>query len=68
MWCIGRKLKQRLKKEGSEVVTICHWLKLLFNMLGEKVTTEISKREEPNTFDKNKRVAKRGGGVAGKAR
>ncbi len=23
-----RKLKQRLKKEGSEVVTICHGLKL----------------------------------------
>ncbi len=43
-------------------------LELIFNMLGEKVTTEISKREEPNTFDKNKQVAKRGGGVSGKAR
>ena len=37
-------------------------------MLGEKVTTEISKNERPNTFDKNKKVARRGGGVAGKAR
>ena len=37
-------------------------------MLGEKVTTEISKEEEPETFDKNKQVAKRGGGVAGNAR
>jgi hypothetical protein len=37
-------------------------------MLGEKVTTEISQNENPNTFDKNKKVAKRGGGVAGKAR
>ncbi|MFH1526333.1 MAG: BRO family protein, partial [Bacteroidota bacterium] len=43
-------------------------LELIFNMLGEKVTTEISKREEPDTFDKNKQVAKRGGGVAGNAR
>ncbi|HED08473.1 MAG TPA: hypothetical protein ENI57_10195, partial [Ignavibacteria bacterium] len=43
-------------------------LELIFNMLGEKVTTEISKREKPNTFDKNKQVAKRGGGVAGNAR
>ncbi len=37
-------------------------------MLGEKVTTEISKREKPDTFTKNKQVAKRGGGVAGNAR
>ncbi len=43
-------------------------LELIFNMLGEKVTTEISKKEKPNTFDKNKQVAKRGGGVAGNAR
>jgi len=41
---------------------------LIFNMLGEKVTTEISKKEKPETFNKNKKVAKRGGGVAGKAR
>jgi hypothetical protein len=37
-------------------------------MLGEKVTTEISQNEKPDSFDKNKKVAKRGGGVAGKAR
>lgn len=43
-------------------------LELIFNMLGEKVTTEISKSEEPDTFNKNKQVAKRGGGVAGNAR
>jgi len=43
-------------------------LELIFTMLGEKVTTEISKIERPNTFPKNKKVAKRGGGVAGKAR
>lgn len=43
-------------------------LELIFTMLGEKVTTEISQIEKPDTFDKNKKVAKRGGGVAGKAR
>jgi prophage antirepressor-like protein len=41
---------------------------LIFTMLGEKVTTEISQKEKPNTFEKNKKVAKRGGNVAGKAR
>jgi len=43
-------------------------LELIFTMLGEKVTTEISKNEKPDTFNKSKKVAKRGGGVAGKAR
>ena len=43
-------------------------LELIFSMLGEKVTTEISQQEKPDTFDKNKKVAKRGGGVAGTAR
>ena len=41
---------------------------LIFTMLGEKVTTEISKQEEPDSFDKNKHVAKRGGDVATNAR
>jgi prophage antirepressor-like protein len=41
---------------------------LIFTMLGEKVTTEISKDEKPGTFDKNRKVAKRGGKVAGNAR
>lgn len=41
---------------------------LIFTMLGEKVTTEISKNEKPETFEKSKKVAKRGGSVAGKAR
>lgn len=43
-------------------------LELIFTMLGERVTTEISKNEKPDTFSKNKRVAKRGGNVAGNAR
>jgi DNA-damage-inducible protein D len=43
-------------------------LELIFTMLGERVTTEISKNEQPNTFDKNIHVAKRGGKIAGNAR
>ena len=43
-------------------------LELIFTMLGEKVTTEISQTEKPDTFEKNKKVARRGGGVAGTAR
>ncbi len=43
-------------------------LELIFTMLGEKVTTEISKKEKPDTFSKNKKVARRGGAVAGTAR
>ena len=43
-------------------------LELIFNMLGERVTTEISQQEKPNTFVKNKKVAERGGNVAGNAR
>jgi prophage antirepressor-like protein len=43
-------------------------LELIFTMLGEKVTTEISQKEKPETFLKNKLVARRGGRVAGNAR
>lgn len=41
---------------------------LIFTMLGEKVTTEISKEEKPETMPEHKKVASRGGGAAGKAR
>lgn len=43
-------------------------LELIFTMLGERVTTEISHKEEPNTFSQSKKIAKRGGNVAGIAR
>ena len=43
-------------------------LELIFSMLGERVTTEISQQERPDTFVENKKVAERGGNVAGKAR
>ena len=41
---------------------------LIFTMLWEKVTTEISKNEKPKWISENKKVAKRGGNVAWKAR
>lgn len=43
-------------------------LELIFTMLGERVTTEISEKEQPDTFTKSKNIARRGGNVAGKAR
>jgi hypothetical protein len=43
-------------------------LELIFTMLGERVTTEISEKEKPETFSESKKVARRGGNVAGEAR
>ncbi|MBE6250709.1 MAG: phage antirepressor protein [Bacteroidales bacterium] len=43
-------------------------LELIFTMLGERVTTEISQKEEPETFGASKKIATRGGKVAGVAR
>jgi len=43
-------------------------LELVLNMLAEASTTEISKQQEPETFEENKIVAKKGGEVAKAAR
>jgi prophage antirepressor-like protein len=43
-------------------------LELIFTMLGERVTTEISQKEKPETFLESQKIAKRGGKVAGVAR
>lgn len=43
-------------------------LELVLNMLAEATTTEISKSAEPKTFEENKKVARRGGRIAGNAR
>ncbi len=43
-------------------------LELIFSMLGEASTTQITRVENPEGFEKNKGVAKRGGNVAGIAR
>ncbi|MBS9775311.1 Bro-N domain-containing protein [Candidatus Gracilibacteria bacterium] len=57
---------KNLKKEGlRDNMTN---LELVFNMLAEASTTEISKEEQPMTFDENKKVARKGGKVADVAR
>lgn len=43
-------------------------IELIFSMLGESVTKEITVKEDPREFPKAKAIAKRGGGVAGIAR
>ncbi len=43
-------------------------LELLFSMLGEASTTEITKTEHPQGFIPNKNVSRRGGRIAGQAR
>jgi DNA-damage-inducible protein D len=43
-------------------------LELIFSMLGEAATTEITQTEHPQGFDENKQVSKRGGTIAGNAR
>lgn len=43
-------------------------LELIFSMLGERVTTEISQTEQPVTLEWNKKVAQRWWRVAGNAR
>ncbi len=43
-------------------------LELLFSMLGEASTTEITKSEHPQGFGENKNVSRRGGKIAGDAR
>ena len=43
-------------------------LELIFSMLGEAATTEITKTKDAQGFDQNRRTARAGGSVAGKAR
>ena len=63
-----KKFKNIPKKSKLNLRDNMDDLELIFTMLGERVTTEISKEEEPETFDENRKVAKRGGNVAGNAR
>lgn len=43
-------------------------IELVLNMLAEVTTTAISKQENPKTFEENKKIARRGGGVANDAK
>ncbi|MFH0789685.1 MAG: hypothetical protein V2B13_19010 [Pseudomonadota bacterium] len=43
-------------------------LELIFSMLGEAATTEITRVDDAKGFKESKRAARKGGEVAGKAR
>ena len=43
-------------------------LELIFSMLGEAATTEITRVDDAQGFEENRHAARKGGGVAGKAR
>lgn len=43
-------------------------LELIFNMLGEKATTEITKVNDSKEFDELKKDANKGGNIASNAR
>ena len=57
-----------LTKENQNLRDHMTDLELIFTMLGERVTTEISQQEQPQTMIENRIVARRGGHVAGVAR
>ena len=60
------KEKKGLKKENlrDNMTNI----ELVLNMLAEVTSTAISKQEEPETFEENRKVAIRGGKVANSAK
>jgi hypothetical protein len=60
-----KKLKNLKKENLRDNMTN---LELVLNMLAEVTTTEISKIEDPDTFDGSKDIANRGGSVAKNAR
>lgn len=63
-----KKLKNIPDKSKTNLRDNMTDLELIFTMLGEKVTTELSKTEKPKGMNENKKVATRGGKVAGNAR
>jgi hypothetical protein len=63
-----KEFKDLPKKSEVNLRDHMNDLELIFTMLGERVTTEISQKEKPETFTENRKVAKRGGKVAGNAR
>lgn len=62
----GYKNLKGLKKENlrDNMTT----LEVVLNMLAEATTTELTKTTNPNGLEENRKVAKRGGSIAGNAR
>src|SRR3989344_4302156 len=63
-----KKFKNLPKQSKANLRDHMNDLELIFTMLGERMTTELSQEEKPETFTKSKDVAKRGGKVAGNAK
>ena len=63
-----KEFKNLPKQSKANLRNHMNDLELIFTMLGERMTTELSQEEKPETFDKSKDIAKRGGKVAGNAR
>ena len=66
--CEYKEFKNLPKQSKTNLRDHMNDLELIFTMLAERMTTELSQEEKPETFDKSKDVAKRGGKVAGNAR
>ncbi len=60
-----KKFKELKKQNLRDNMTN---LELVLNMLAEVTTKEISKEKKPKTFKANRKVARQGGDIAGKAR
>ncbi|MCH5212460.1 MAG: Bro-N domain-containing protein [Oscillospiraceae bacterium] len=63
---INRALETYLKKENLR--DNMSTTEIILNMLAETATKDISKQSQPETFEENRSVAKRGGRIAGNAR
>ncbi|MBL7148345.1 MAG: Bro-N domain-containing protein [Nanoarchaeota archaeon] len=67
----GKTVEEYKKHKGLQRENLrdhMHDLELIFTMLGEKVTTEITKNKDAQKFNACSKAAKEGGGVAGRAR
>ena len=62
-----KELKGLNKKNQNLRDHMTDW-ELIFNMLGEKATTDITKTRDAQGFEENKQVAERGGQIAHNAR
>lgn len=63
----GMTVKEYKKIKGLEKESLrdnMSNLEIVLNMLAEVTTTEISKKEKPNTFNENVKVARKGGFIA----
>lgn len=63
--CEYKKLKKLKRENLRDHMTD---LELIFSMLGEAATTEITRENNAQGFTENQKAARAGGGVAGKAR